>query len=129
MHLLSKTVVNDLKYICQFKCFLRLHACSTFINKTSVQSDNVTVHTLIFFAKGAFTYDVRCFCVFLTYLPTLIRYFTTYSSVPNRRACRFINFEEKIHPARLYFGLHVYFFLRKKSPLQSLIWVCMFNAF
>ena len=26
--------------------------------------------------KGAFTYDVRCFWIFLTYLPTLIRYFT-----------------------------------------------------
>ena len=31
-----------------------------------------------------------------------------YSSVPNRRACTFINFEEKIHPVRSYFGLHVY---------------------
>ena len=27
--------------------------------------------------KGAFIYDVRCFWAFLTYLPTLIRYFTT----------------------------------------------------
>ena len=26
---------------------------------------------------GAFAYDVRCFWAFLTYLPTLIRYFTT----------------------------------------------------
>ena len=31
-----------------------------------------------------------------------------YSSVPNRRACTFINFEKKIHPARSYFSLHVY---------------------
>ena len=31
-----------------------------------------------------------------------------YSSVPNRRACMFINFEKKIHPIRPYFGLHVY---------------------
>ena len=27
--------------------------------------------------QGTFTYDVRCFWVFLTYQPTLIRYFTT----------------------------------------------------
>ena len=32
----------------------------------------------------------------------------TYSSVPNRRACTFINFEKKFPPARPYFGLHVY---------------------
>ena len=31
-----------------------------------------------------------------------------YSTVPNRSACAFINFEEKIHPARSYFGLQVY---------------------
>ena len=34
----------------------------------------------------------------------------TYSSVPNRRACTFINFEEKIPPARPYLALHVYCF-------------------
>ena len=32
----------------------------------------------------------------------------TYSSVPNTRACTFINFEKKIPPVRPYFGLHVY---------------------
>ena len=31
-----------------------------------------------------------------------------YSSVPNRRACMFINFEKKFPPAWPYFGLHVY---------------------
>ena len=30
-----------------------------------------------------------------------------YSSVPNRRACTFINFEKKIPPVRTYLGLHV----------------------
>ena len=39
-----------------------------------------------------------------------------YSSVPNRRACTFINFEKKIPPARPYFALHVYCFWEKKSP-------------
>ena len=76
-----------------------------------------------------------------------------YSSVPNRRACTFINFEEKIPPARPYLALHVYCFweknpparlffcvykgicparlliLRKKSPLHGLIWVCTFIDF
>ena len=33
-----------------------------------------------------------------------------YSSVPNRRACRIINFEKKFPSARPYFGLHVYCF-------------------
>ena len=31
-----------------------------------------------------------------------------YSSVPNRRACTFINFEKKIPPIRPYFGLEIY---------------------
>ena len=31
-----------------------------------------------------------------------------YSSVPNRRACTFNNFEQKFPPARPYLGLHVY---------------------
>ena len=77
----------------------------------------------------------------------------TYSSVPNRRACTFINFEKKFPPARPYLGLHVYCFwkknpparlfflhfywylpckfinLRKKFPLHGLIWVCTFNVF
>ena len=33
-----------------------------------------------------------------------------YSSVPNRRACTFINFEKKFPPAQPYLGLHVYCF-------------------
>ena len=37
-----------------------------------------------------------------------IRPLREYSSVPNRRACMFINFEQKIPPARPYLGLHVY---------------------
>ena len=76
-----------------------------------------------------------------------------YSSVPNRCACTFINFEKKIPPARPYFGLHIYWFWKKSSllvysillvywywsftfinfekkfPLQGLILVCMFNVF
>ena len=39
-----------------------------------------------------------------------------YSSVPNSSACTFINFEEKIHPARPYLGLHVYLFQEKFPP-------------
>ena len=39
-----------------------------------------------------------------------------YSSVPNRRACTFINFEKKIPPVRPYFGLHVYCFWEKFPP-------------
>ena len=31
-----------------------------------------------------------------------------YSSVPNKRACTFINFEKKFPPAQPYLGLHVY---------------------
>ena len=78
----------------------------------------------------------------------------TYSSVPNRRACMFINFDKKFPPARSYFGLHVYWFwekfppctsifsctaalfwsarlliLRKNSPLHGLILVCTFIDF
>ena len=43
-----------------------------------------------------------------------------YSSVPNRRACTFIDFEEKIPPARPYFGLHVFGFWEKVSPCTSI---------
>ena len=43
-----------------------------------------------------------------------------YSSVPNRRACTFINFEKKIPPARSYFGLHVYWFWEKFPPCTSI---------
>ena len=46
--------------------------------------------------------------------------FLKYSSVPNRRACTFINFEKKIPPARSYFGLHVYWFWEKVPPCTSI---------
>ena len=39
-----------------------------------------------------------------------------YSSVPNSSACTFINFEKKIHPARSYLGLHVYWFWQNFPP-------------
>ena len=42
-----------------------------------------------------------------------------YSSVPNRRACTFINFEEKFPPARPYLGLHDYWFWEKIPPARS----------
>ena len=38
-----------------------------------------------------------------------------YSSVPNRGAGTFINFEEKSPPAQFYFGLHI---LRKFTTLH-----------
>ena len=44
----------------------------------------------------------------------------TYSSVPNRRACTFINSEKKFPPARSYFGLHVYWFLEKVVTCTSI---------
>ena len=49
----------------------------------------------------------KYYCVFraMKYKQFII---ITYSSVPNRRACTFINFEKKIPPARPYLGLHVY---------------------
>ena len=52
------------------------------------------------------------------------RHFTKirYSSVPNRPACTFINFEEKIPPARPYLGLHVYWFWENNPPC-TFIWV------
>ena len=40
----------------------------------------------------------------------------TYSSVPNRHAYTFINFEKKHSPARPYFGLHIYWFGEKIPP-------------
>ena len=39
-----------------------------------------------------------------------------YSSVPNRCACMFINFEKKFPPAWPYFGLQVYWFCEKNPP-------------
>ena len=39
-----------------------------------------------------------------------------YSNVPNSSACTFINFDEKIHPARSYLGLHVYWFWQNFPP-------------
>ena len=79
----------------------------------------------------------------------------TYSSIRNRRACMFINFEKKFPPSiRPFLGQHVYCFwekkipctfipscmcigictarlliLRKKSPLHGLILVCTFISF
>ena len=47
-----------------------------------------------------------------------------YSSVPNRRACTFINFEEKIPPARPYLALHVYCFWEKNPPARLFFYVC-----
>ena len=61
---------------------------------------------------------------------------STYSTVPNRRACTFINFDKKFSPAQPYFGLHVYWFWEKISPctfvpsyVNGLILVCMFINF
>ena len=42
--------------------------------------------------------------------------FWCYSSVPNRRACTFINFEKKIPPCRALFWSACLMFLRKNSP-------------
>ena len=39
-----------------------------------------------------------------------------YSSVPNRRACRFIIFEKKIHPCTALFWFPRLLFFRKNSP-------------
>ena len=41
-----------------------------------------------------------------------------YSSVLNRCACTFIDFEKKIPPARPYLGLHVKYFLRIFPPAR-----------
>ena len=46
----------------------------------------------------------------------IFRGFWIYSSIQNRRACTFINFEKKIHSARSYFGLPVYWFWEKIPP-------------
>ena len=56
-------------------------------------------------AKSAFQSNVSSFESLLQF--TLKRYhhflwICTYSSVPNRRACTFINFEKKFPPARLF---------------------------
>ena len=47
-----------------------------------------------------------------------------YSSVPNRSACTFINFEKKFPPAQPYFGLHVYWFWERIPPC-TFIWVAI----
>jgi hypothetical protein len=44
-------------------------------------------------------------------------YYLAYSTVPNRSAGTFINFEEKFPPARSYFGLHFINF-EEISPLH-----------
>ena len=51
------------------------------------------------------------------------KWITTYSSVPNRRACMCFNFEKKYFPAWPYFGLHVYWFGEKILPARVLILV------
>ena len=57
-----------------------------------------------------------------------------YSSVPNRSACTFINFEEQFPPARSYLGLHVYWFWEKNTLhvfhlAHLLVFVCSkFNS-
>ena len=53
---------------------------------------------------------------------------TTYSSVPNRSAYTFINFEEQFPPARSYLGLHVYWFWEKNPPCTYIL-VCTFIDF
>ena len=71
-------------------------------------------------------------------------YVHTYSSVPNRCACMFINFEKKIPPSWYYLGLHIYLFWEKVNPLHvysipasllvlvygyfGIIWDCFGNA-
>ena len=52
----------------------------------------------------------QIFLIFLGNVNINISVKKTYSSVRNRRACTFINFEEKIPPARPYLALHVYCF-------------------
>ena len=56
------------------------------------------------------------------------RYVSTYSIVPNSRACTFINFEKKFRPAWPYFGLHFYWFWEKIPParLFSPMWTALF---
>ena len=46
--------------------------------------------------------------------------FIKYSSVPNRRACTFINSEKTFPPACSYFGLHIYWFREKVLPCTSI---------
>ena len=47
-----------------------------------------------------------------------------YSSILNRRACTFINFEKKFPPAWPYFGLQVYWFWEKIPPC-TFIWIAL----
>ena len=52
------------------------------------------------------------------FLFSIVSITTAYSSVPNRRACMFINFEKKFPPAQPYLGLHVYWFWEKIPPAR-----------
>ena len=58
---------------------------------------------------GRVLFNVKLFTG-ITMVGKVFIHFPLYSSVPNRRACTFINFEEKIPPARPYLALHVYCF-------------------
>ena len=55
-----------------------------------------------------YKFCVLTLCNFLMCLSLALLTTWEYSSVPNRRACTFIDFEKKIPPAWSYFGLHVY---------------------
>ena len=79
-------------------------------------SQSVTLNCFSSPIKVSFGFEFRFFSLSLTY-----------SSVPNRRACTFINFERKIPPARSYFGLHDYWFWDKGPPCTS-IPSCTFNG-
>ena len=57
-----------------FKDALKL--LKTGINENTLHAANRYVEFLIF-SRGAFIYDVRFIWAFLTYLPTLIRWFNT----------------------------------------------------
>ena len=66
--------------------------------------DNPKVNAIIV-GKGSLS---GMYNIFIYYLISLKIQCVSYSSVPNRSACTFINFEKKIPPARPYLGLHVY---------------------
>ena len=81
-------------------------------NKSSERSGCGTV-------KPQFYLIMIKICVCSVYMHAL-----HYSSVPNRSACTFINFEKKFPPARPYLGLHVYWFWEKNPPC-TFIWVAL----
>ena len=70
---------------------------------------------LFFFSFTIFAWQPKeshyYFGGFIYYVMTGLGYGVfEYSSVPNRHACTFINFEKKIPIAQPYLGLHVYCF-------------------